>query len=86
MRIAVGASVLGLALLGASTADAGWFKSGDKLPRAIDSPIVRPKLKETHKVWHHLRSRLKQDAPGWGAQWNQIFRLPETQPTGHYNR
>ena len=87
MRSSVAVSVLGLFLLGSVPADAGLFGGGDKLPRAVDSPIVRPHLKEGHKVQYHLNRRLKQaDQVGWGAQWNQIFRLPRVPPTGHYNR
>ena len=86
MKVTIAVAALGLALLGSARADAGWFSGGDKLPQAIDSPIVRPHLKESRKAYN-LKIRLKQDArPEWGAQWKQVFRLPPTPPTGHYNR
>jgi hypothetical protein len=48
MKSIVGLVALGL-LLGASGAEAGLFGSKKKLPRPIDSPIVRPKVQEGHK-------------------------------------
>ena len=87
MKKAIASAVVALGLLAAASAEAGWFHGSDKLPRAIDSPIVRPKVQEGHKVFHNMKSRLKQDErPEWGAQWNQIFKYPEVRPTGHYNR
>lgn len=87
MRLLVASAILAVGVLGSGSADAGWFHSSNSLPRPIDSPIVRPQLKEIHKVGQGLVPRLKQDKhPGWGAQWNQIFRLPEARPVGHYNR
>lgn len=38
-----------LALVGASAAEAGWVPT-KRLPKPIDFPMVRPKLKETHKI------------------------------------
>ena len=87
MRILVASAVLAVGLLGSEVADAGWFHGSNSLPKPIDSPIVRPNVKEIHKAGQGLVPRLKQDThPGWGAQWNQIFRLPDARPTGHYNR
>jgi len=87
MRILFVSAVLAVGMLGAGGAEAGWFHNSNNLPRAIDSPIVRPHVKEIHKVAQGLVPRLKQDRhPGWGAQWNQIFRLPENRPVGHYNK
>jgi hypothetical protein len=43
---------------GAATGDAAWFgflKKRRCLPRAIDSPIVRPKVKEYHKPGNHMK-------------------------------
>jgi len=48
MKVMVGLVALGL-LLGASGAEAGLFGSKKKLPRPIDSPVVRPKVQEGHK-------------------------------------
>src|SRR5436305_15028567 len=49
MKIA--AAVVAVLLLGSAGAQAGIFSSNkDKLPKPIDHPIVRPKLREDHKV------------------------------------
>jgi hypothetical protein len=62
-----------LAVLLASGAEAGWFGGKDKLPKPIDSPIVRPRIKETHKVKKvHHPQRYQQ--PGWGANWEPLFK------------
>lgn len=45
----VAAAVLVTLLFGVSAADAAWVPT-KKLPRPIDSPVVRPKLKEAHKA------------------------------------
>jgi hypothetical protein len=37
-----------LLLLGAGPAEAGWWPT-KRLPKPIDYPIVRPKVKEVHK-------------------------------------
>jgi hypothetical protein len=42
------AAVLVTLLLGAGAAEAGWWPT-KRLPKPIDYPIVRPKVKETHK-------------------------------------
>ena len=42
------AAVLVTLLLGAGAAEAGWVPS-KKLPKPIDYPVVRPRLKEVHK-------------------------------------
>jgi hypothetical protein len=60
------AAVLVTLLLGASAAHAGWVPS-KKLPKPIDSPMVRPKLKESHKPLQ----KLKMHPPG--AQVSQLF-------------
>lgn len=41
--------------LGASSAEAGLFGSPKKYPKAIDSPIVRPKVKESHKTGSRVK-------------------------------
>jgi hypothetical protein len=46
MKAAV--AVLVTLLFGVTAADAGWVPT-KKLPKPIDTPIVRPKIKETHK-------------------------------------
>jgi hypothetical protein len=44
----VAAAVLVTRLFGAGAADAGWVPA-KRLPKPIDFPIVRPKVKEIHK-------------------------------------
>ena len=51
----VTAAVLVTLLFGASAAHAGWV-STRKLPKPIDTPVVRPKLKEAHKPIQRLKS------------------------------
>jgi hypothetical protein len=41
---------------GASSAEAGLFGGGKKkFPKAIDSPVVRPKVKESHKAGARMK-------------------------------
>ena len=81
LRIAV--VVLGLALW-ANGADAAHWND-EKLPKPIDHPIVRPKLKEGHKVTPKLRYNNPYERVTWGSEWKKIFR---TQSRGmpHYLR
>ena len=51
----VTAAVLVTLLFGAGVAHAGWVP-GKKLPKPIDSPMVRPKLKEAHKPIQKLKN------------------------------
>ena len=53
MKIATALAALVL-MAGATTADAGWF-SGKKLPKPIDTPIVRPKRDDSYKALRHQR-------------------------------
>jgi hypothetical protein len=53
MRIATALATLVLLAVG-SSADAGWF-SGKKLPKPIDTPIVRPKADDSHKALRKQR-------------------------------
>jgi hypothetical protein len=48
MKLAIALATV-LVLLGASSADAAWFGLGYRLPKPIDTPIIRPKVKDTHK-------------------------------------
>ena len=75
MRILIGATLaLLLASSGAEAALFGLFgghKGRHCLPRAIDSPILRPKLKERHKEGKrggiHPKQCLRMVAPGGTA-------------------
>ena len=46
MKLAIGVALV--LFIGAATARADWF-TGIKLPKAIDSPIVRKHVREDHK-------------------------------------
>jgi len=73
MRLAVAG--LALLLLGGASAEAGIFSSGkDKLPKPIDHPIVRPKVKEDHKVGKRAgRHPSEFHSSEYGAEWNHIL-------------
>jgi hypothetical protein len=65
MKAAI-AAVLVTLLFGAAAADAAWYPK-KRLPRAIDSPRLRPRLKESHKPGNtqkHPPSALLVLAPG----------------------
>jgi hypothetical protein len=75
MRTRIGLMILVVGL-SAPSSHAGIFGGKSKPPEAIDSPIVRPKLKETHKMG---ASTLKMDrdkfgAASWGARWDLLFK------------
>lgn len=83
MRIRTAWVVL-LFLLAGPGVEAGLFGGGG-LPKPVDHPIVRPKVKEYHKVGNHARHRDKYGHPGWGGLWKQIFRARPLR-IGHYNK
>jgi hypothetical protein len=63
--------------MAAPGAEAGLFgRKAPKLPKAIDSPIVRPKVKESHKPLNHAHHPAKYGRPGWGTQWKQVYVSP----------
>lgn len=71
LRIAI--AVLGLALwAGTAAADHG---NDGKLPKPIDSPLVRPKVGEVHKVKAKVRSN-PYERISWGSEWKLIFHHP----------
>ncbi len=62
---------LGL-LLVATAAEAGWFSRRNDSPKAVDSPIVRPKVKDAHKfgqMVHHPGAKYRH--PEWGSNWTR---------------
>ena len=75
MRILIGATLaLLLASSGAEAALFGLFgghKGRHCLPRAIDNPVVRPKVKDRHKEMKrggtHPKQCLRMEAPGGTA-------------------
>jgi len=87
MRTRIGWMVLILSAV-ASSSQAGLFGGRKNLPQAVDSPIVRPKLKEGHKVGAST-SRLekgKYASPTWGARWDQLFFHLPTRPLAPHLR
>jgi len=60
----------------AATAQAGLFGHKNQEPRAVDSPVVRPKVKEEHKIPHQIHPS-KYNDPTWGNLWKQVFRTGE---------
>jgi hypothetical protein len=56
MKVLLGCLALTL-VVGVASSEARWFGIGKKrcLPRAIDSPIIRPKVKEYHKPGNHQK-------------------------------
>lgn len=80
LRIAI--AVVGLALsAGIAAADHG---NDGKLPKPIDSPIVRPKLREGHKVKARVRTN-PYERISWGSEWKLIFHHP-VRNRAHYLR
>ena len=71
MRLVVTGIVL--LLLGSAGAEASLFNRS-KLPKPIDHPIVRPKVREDHKVGkcagRHPSEFIR---PDWGTEWNHTL-------------
>ena len=73
------AAGIALLLLSSAGAEAGLFgssKSKPKLPKPIDSPVVRPKVQDAHKAGkragQHPDRFLR---PDYGAVWGQTLNL-----------
>ena len=72
------AAGIALLLLGSASADAGVFgifKRKDSFPKPIDSPILRPKLRDDHKqgmkrVGRHPEATYRSE---YGNEWKKIF-------------
>jgi hypothetical protein len=77
-----------LLLLGSAGAEAGIFSrksDNNKLPKPIDHPIVRPKVREDHKVGKRAgRHPSELIRPTWGAEWHQILDLKRPHPIPEY--
>ena len=82
MKFLIGCLVL--AFLGASTdADAWpWSRRTPRLPKPIDSPIVRPKSKSHEKSTRgkHPSKYLKQD---WGQEWDKTLSIKQLKEGNH---
>jgi hypothetical protein len=56
MKVLIGGLTLFVLVAGSVPSDAlPFFKKRRCLPRAIDSPIIRPKVKEYHKPGNHQK-------------------------------
>ena len=71
------AAGIALLLLGSASADAGIFgkfRRKADFPKPIDSPIVRPKMRDDHKqgkrVGRHPEAFARSE---YGAEWKKIF-------------
>jgi hypothetical protein len=66
--LAAGIAVLLLTSAGAEAA------KGVKLPKPIDHPIVRPKVRDNHKAGKRAGDHPEQfHRPDWGAAWGQTL-------------
>ena len=84
MRVLVAGIVL---LLAASTAAQAFpFKrKSDRMPKPIDSPIVRPKIREDHKVGKRAgRHPAQFQQPTWGNEWKTILSIKPHHPFPDY--
>jgi hypothetical protein len=73
------AAGVALLLLSSAGAQAGIFShshSNDKLPKPIDHPIVRPKVREDHKVGKKAgRHPSEMQRSEYGAEWGRILKI-----------
>ena len=74
MTLRIAGALIALAL---SAGMVETVQAGDeKQPRPIDSPIVRPKLREDHKIKPKLRANNRYERVSWGSEWKVIFHRP----------
>ena len=82
MKLLTGCLVL--ALMGATTGADAWPWSRNRkprLPKAIDSPVVRPKQQaEKAKRQQHPSKYLQ---PEWGSEWDRIFDIKQQKQGNH---
>ena len=79
------AAGIALLLLGSAGAEAGIFSRGDKLPKPIDSPIVRPKFRDDHKAGKRTgRHPSAFNRAEWGAEWKRTLTIPGHHPIPSY--
>jgi hypothetical protein len=70
-------AMTGILLLSASAADAWPWSRKSKFPRAIDSPVVRPKVQQGHKAGKQGgRHDDKFTRQGWGED-KAVYRLKD---------
>jgi hypothetical protein len=65
------AAAIALSLLGSVAAEAR-----PKLPKPIDSPVVRPKVRDDHKAGKRIGKHPERFyRPEWGAAWGQTLNM-----------
>ena len=75
MKTRMALLVVGLLWAG-SAADAGWLHSEPKLPKAVDSPVVRPKLSYDHTYGHYvMHGPAKYYDPLWGKHRKLLMKM-----------
>jgi hypothetical protein len=79
------AAGIALLLLGSAGAEAGIFSRRKDLPKPIDHPIVRPKVKEAHKLGKRGGQHPSQAVrPEWGREWRRTLSLKRPHPIPDY--
>ena len=79
------AAGIALLLLGSAGAEAGLFGGRDKLPKPIDHPIVRPKVRHDHKAGKRAGQHPSQFVRSeWGAAWRHTLNLSRHHPIPPY--
>jgi hypothetical protein len=76
-----------LLLLSSAGAQAGIFSRDkkEKLPKPIDHPIVRPKVREEHKVGKRAGQHPKEmQRSSYGAEWEHILTTKRPHPIPSY--
>jgi cell division protein FtsN len=87
MKLLVAGVVLAIAASTAAEAFPLFHRprSTDKLPKPIDSPIVRPKAREDHKVGKRAgRHPSKVQRQEWGTEWQRTLSLKRAHPVPDY--
>jgi len=82
MKLLTGCLVL-VVLAGATGADAWpWSRNrGPRLPKPIDSPVVRPKLKAEKATRQHHPSKYQRQE--WGAEWDKTLNVQHAHEGNH---
>ncbi len=76
---------IALLLLGSAAAEAGIFSKQERLPKPIDHPIIRPKMRDDHKAGKRLgRHPSELLRPEWGGNWAQLLTIKRPHPIPGY--
>ncbi len=84
MKLLTGLLVL-VVLAGATGADAWpWSRNRNRnghLPKPVDFPVVRPKLKAEKATRQHHPSKYQR--PEWGAEWDHTLNIRQPHEGNH---